>query len=336
MEEDVPLSYSRDSIQEYHSYTHHDQGEESKDIKVEIKEEEEKRLVRGDQQSMEEGEMIMKSTQEESSLHMDTNGRHVRNSSERHSISSADWNSKDDGIRPTSPEVNPNAQNIPRPYHSSTSMDVSNPEGSSDQSQTIPSDVQLSSHRAETSTDPSNPGESSLTQEIVHASENPVSCLGCGASLKTKSELVVHLRSHTSVTFSCSECGKSFTEKRELLKHKKTHKTETHPCSECGKCFSDKSIFRSHLRTHTGERPFSCSECGKCFTQQGSLITHQRRHKNDSRFSCSECGKFFLQKSHLVTHQRTHTGERPFSCSECGKCFTQQGSVSRHQRRHKK
>ncbi|PIO14475.1 hypothetical protein AB205_0104490, partial [Aquarana catesbeiana] len=63
--------YSPDSTQEGHTIPHHHQGEELKDIKVETKEEEEM-LVSGDQQSMEEEEMIMKSKQEESSLHMDT------------------------------------------------------------------------------------------------------------------------------------------------------------------------------------------------------------------------------------------------------------------------
>ncbi|PIO28720.1 hypothetical protein AB205_0177430 [Aquarana catesbeiana] len=66
------LLYSRDSTQEDHTIPHHHQGEELKDIKVEDKEEEEERLVSGDQQSMEEGEMTMESKQEESSLHMDT------------------------------------------------------------------------------------------------------------------------------------------------------------------------------------------------------------------------------------------------------------------------
>ncbi|PIO10288.1 hypothetical protein AB205_0040270 [Aquarana catesbeiana] len=64
--------YSRDSTQEDHTTPYRDQGEELKDIKVENKEEEEERLVSGDQQSMKEGEMIMESKQEESSLHMDT------------------------------------------------------------------------------------------------------------------------------------------------------------------------------------------------------------------------------------------------------------------------
>ncbi|XP_077322685.1 uncharacterized protein LOC143956343 [Lithobates pipiens] len=330
MEKDGPLLYSRDSIQEYHSYTHHDQSEELKDVKAEIKEEEEEMLVSGDQQSMEEGEIITESKQEESSLHIDTNGRHVRNTSEGCPISSAEWNSRDDGIRLTSPEVNPNAQNIPRPHHSPTSMDVSNLEGSSDQSQTIPLDVQLSSHSAETSTDPSNPGESSLTHEMVQANDFSVSCLGCGESFKTRSKLVVHLRSHTSVTFSCSECGKSFSEERELLIHRKTHKSETHPSSECGKCFPEEK----RLLLHTSDCPYLCSECGECFTQQGSLIAHQTGHNTELPLSCSECGKGFTRKSKLLAHQRSHTGERPFFCSFCGKSFTWKENLVRHQRKY--
>ncbi|PIO10691.1 hypothetical protein AB205_0191760, partial [Aquarana catesbeiana] len=66
----LPL-YSRDSSQEDHIIPHHHQFEELKDIKVEDKEDEEERLVSGDQQSMEEGEMTMESKQEESFLHMD-------------------------------------------------------------------------------------------------------------------------------------------------------------------------------------------------------------------------------------------------------------------------
>ncbi|PIO14380.1 hypothetical protein AB205_0108000 [Aquarana catesbeiana] len=67
----IPL-YSQNFTQEVPSISHQIQNEELKDIKAEIKVEEEETLVSGDQQSMEEGEMIMESKQEESSLHMDT------------------------------------------------------------------------------------------------------------------------------------------------------------------------------------------------------------------------------------------------------------------------
>ncbi|PIO23308.1 hypothetical protein AB205_0024050 [Aquarana catesbeiana] len=58
--------YSRDSTQEDHTIPHHHQGEELKDIKAEIKEEEEESLISGDRQSMGEGCLLysQNSTQE--------------------------------------------------------------------------------------------------------------------------------------------------------------------------------------------------------------------------------------------------------------------------------
>ncbi|PIO14722.1 hypothetical protein AB205_0097700, partial [Aquarana catesbeiana] len=67
--ENVYPPYSQDFTQEDPSIS---KDEELKDIKVEVKEEEEETMVSGDQQSMEEGEMIMKSEQEESSLYIET------------------------------------------------------------------------------------------------------------------------------------------------------------------------------------------------------------------------------------------------------------------------
>ncbi|PIO38421.1 hypothetical protein AB205_0197390, partial [Aquarana catesbeiana] len=115
VEEGCPL-YFQDSTQEDHIYTENDQGEERKDIKVEdIKEEEEERLVSGDQQSMEEGEMIMESKQEESfSLHMYTNGGRAWNISEGHPILSSDYD-----IEPYLPGDNLLTQNIQRSMESS-------------------------------------------------------------------------------------------------------------------------------------------------------------------------------------------------------------------------
>ncbi|CAI9547634.1 unnamed protein product, partial [Staurois parvus] len=83
--------YSQDSTQEDHTIPHHFQVdgieqnklfqakrrflyEELKYIKVEVKEEEEETFVSGNQQSMEEGEMIMKSKPEELSLHIEARG----------------------------------------------------------------------------------------------------------------------------------------------------------------------------------------------------------------------------------------------------------------------
>ncbi|PIO28000.1 hypothetical protein AB205_0155590, partial [Aquarana catesbeiana] len=285
------------------------EGEEQINIKVEVKEEEVEMYVGGDQPSTEEVGMIMKSEQEEMFLHININGCDVRNSSERHLLLSADCKSEDNVITQDPPGGNLNTQNIHhRPSCPETSMDPSDQGESSHQSHTMIANIHVRSHTADRSTDPSNPKISCSPHEGAHRGENIFSCLGCGKSFKTKSELRIHLRSHTRVTLTCSKCGKSFTKESEFLTHQRLHKAENpHICSACGKCFTDKNELLIHQKVHIGVRPFSCSECGKCFTGKSILLTHQRVHTGERPFICTECGKSFTQKVCLVSHQRLHT-----------------------------
>ncbi|XP_073453930.1 uncharacterized protein [Aquarana catesbeiana] len=357
--------YSRDSSQEDHTIPHHHQGEELKAIKVEVKEEEEERLVSGDQQSMEKGEMIMESKREESSLYIDTNGNYApnRNISEGHPILSPDHNAEDNGITPSSPGVDSSTHNIyHRPHHLPPSMDPSYPDESSDTTHTIPSDIHIRPQSTDT-TDTSHPRESSsghgrvliadgpfscsesgkgftqagdLLNLSSHKVVRPFSCSLCGKSFSQKSALARHHKSHTGERpYSCSKCGKSFAEKGNLLIHQRIHTGERpYSCSLCGKSYGVKNLLILHQKTHTGERPFSCSECGKTFVEKGKLLIHMRSHTGERPYSCSDCGKCFSEKGNLLIHQRIHTGERPFSCSECGKCFVLKNILVRHLKIH--
>ncbi|XP_072279670.1 uncharacterized protein [Pyxicephalus adspersus] len=309
--------YSRDSTQEDQEIPHHYQAKDLSYIKVKL--EEDKLNMEGSQQSIEQNRMTMNTEQKHSSPDISTG-----------------CNSEEDSLRQTSVAVNSFPHNThPGLHHLETSRDLSIPEESSDQSHTVISDLHVRFHSAERSTEPSNGKGSSISHGRIQTGETSLSCLGCGKTFNMRSELVIHLRSHTSVTFSCSDCGKSFSKKSEFDNHRKKHRKEnSFVCSECGKYFTEKRGLINHQRSHTGERPFSCSECGKGFTQKGSLLTHQRRHTGECPFTCSDCGKSFTVKGKLLAHQRSHTGERPFSCSECGKSFTQKGSLHYHQRIH--
>ncbi|XP_018430513.1 PREDICTED: oocyte zinc finger protein XlCOF22-like, partial [Nanorana parkeri] len=304
--------------------------EELNYMKVEVKEEQDT-FVLSDQQSMEVIRMIVKTKKRESSQHPSSDGRHVRNIPRGHHILAPVGNSEDNEISKHSTGVNP----VPRHILNLSNRPTSNVEESSDTSHGRTPDTHLRSQSAEKSTDPSNPEESSSSHEGDHTGESSLSCLGCGKSFRTNPELLIHLRSHTRVTFSCLECGKSFSEKSELLTHQKSHTGENpNSCSECRKSFNLKGDLIRHQRIHTGERPFSCLECGKRFAQKGSLLTHQKIHTGERPFSCSECGKSFIFKRRLLLHQRRHTGERPFSCPECGKSFTEKAYLLTHQRSH--
>ncbi|XP_073450312.1 uncharacterized protein [Aquarana catesbeiana] len=329
--------YSPYSTQEDHTIPHH-QGEERINIKAEVKEEEVETDMGGDQPSMEEVGMIMKSEEDEISLPINTtDGCDVRNTSKRHLLLSADQNSEDGSITQDPPGENPNTQNIHhRPSCPETSMDPSDQGESSHQSHTMIANICFSFHTADRSTDPSNPKEPSVPQEGVYRGDNLFSYLVCGKCFAENKNLLRHQRIYTSKrSYSCSECGKCLTDKGKLLVHRRYHMVESPvSCSECGKCFSKKKDLLVHQRIHTGERPYSCTECGKCYTRKGALYEHRRIHTGVRPHLCSECGKAFTEKKALLKHQRTHTGERPYSCSECWKTFGYKESLVKHERSH--
>ncbi|PIO14974.1 hypothetical protein AB205_0199490, partial [Aquarana catesbeiana] len=250
-------------------------------------------------------------------------GRYVGNISEGHFILPVNCKSEENFT-----------ENIhPSPYYLETSMDPSYSEKSSPPSHTMNTDISLRSSSANTSTDLSNLRESSSSHDGIHTAEKPFSCLGCGESFKTKSELHVHLRSHTSVAFPCSE-GKH---------------------SRVSIFIQDQSAGNVSLRKeaflHIGEDTkvnglFSSSECGKCLTQRKPYNTSEKTqrqmaflllrvremfHSERRPYYTSEKLQRRLAFLLFVVREMFHSerkpyrspkGEGPFSYSECGKCFS--------------
>jgi len=108
---------------------------------------------------------------------------------------------------------------------------------------------------------------------------------------------------------TCPTCKKEFSDRSNLIKHVRTHTSEMpYQCTECGKAFRHTTTLKAHANTHTNQNPFMCThtDCNKSFANQPNLKRHMRTHTGEKPYSCSFCGKTFSQSSNCKQHEKVH------------------------------
>ncbi|XP_073453607.1 uncharacterized protein [Aquarana catesbeiana] len=354
--------HSWDAILEDHNYALHDQGEEPKGIKFEVKKEEEEMFVSGAQQSMEMGGPLYS----RNSIQKDINISCHDQVGELKDIKVEGKKEEEEmgevmGIKPDVTEAEKMHASC---YQLSveevemmvtiTKEDVSSG-GANVQKRKERLILPADNNKEDNGVAQCPSGVITVTQNIHHKlnplvrSTDPFNSKDPKNKLHTmlpKAQPSFHIpaqpprpsdpkEASPSKLHSFQGCEKSSLKNRDLVVNWRTNTSrKPFPCSECEKSFKTKSDLFQHHRVHTGEKPFLCPECGKCFQRKGNLNVHIRIHTGEKPFSCCECGKRFSEKGPRDKHMRIHTGEKPFSCSECGKFFAYKMSLSFHQKTH--
>ncbi|XP_075989247.1 uncharacterized protein LOC142985138 isoform X2 [Anticarsia gemmatalis] len=120
--------------------------------------------------------------------------------------------------------------------------------------------------------------------EVSHGVARPIYiCTVCEKVCNTQQTLWAHKkRCHLlERKFKCDYCLKDFFSKSELILHIVSHtKTKEFSCDWCDSVFGTKAGLNQHMRAHLDDRRYKCNQCGNAFVHLSTWKRHMRsQHK---------------------------------------------------------
>lgn len=113
---------------------------------------------------------------------------------------------------------------------------------------------------------------------ITHFDIPRMKCNICGALLKNRICLAIHMKSHTDTKRTCEICFQVKANRTALSNHvRRVHGTAKHKCNFCAKSFTRLSALREHVATHTGESLYTCNYCPQTFKSNSNMYKHMKQ-----------------------------------------------------------
>lgn len=185
------------------------------------------------------------------------------------------------------------------------------------------------------------------TMEEFVSDEMDQSCPTCGLLFHLPEDYQKHLKSHgKKEDFVCSVCGRLLRTKSALILHIKTHTRQDHPCKMCSMVFRKASTLRKHTKSHKQQefRIFKCPHCAQYFDTKPILKLHLKdRHADEKSKSsdcsvteenrtleCDKCKKTFKNKSKLQAHIMQHGSRVMVKCVQCEESFSSKNQRDKH------
>lgn len=148
-------------------------------------------------------------------------------------------------------------------------------------------------------------------------------CKDCDQAFPSAKALHKHRRSHKPVSLKCyiEGCFYMTKHKSDLMVHLKSHSSERNfLCSLCGFRAKHKSSLNMHMKSHSGERRFTCEYCDYKATTGAHLRRHMRIHIGVKPYACPYCEYHCNNLENLHKHilsSKKHPGKPVYPCKLC-------------------